>query len=134
MNNYSKQREIILNVLKQNPIHPTAEQVYQLVIKTHPNISKSTVYRNINLLAENGVIKKIAMASGPEKFDYMHKPHQHFVCTKCSCIHDIEYNFDIEEITKNIQQQIGSEITINEISLSGICEKCKSEQLKEKKA
>ena len=45
MNNYSKQREIILEVIKENRIHPTAEEIYNILIKKEPQISKSTVYR-----------------------------------------------------------------------------------------
>ena len=43
MNNYSKQREEILEVIKENKMHPTAEKIYQLVIRKNPKISKSTV-------------------------------------------------------------------------------------------
>ena len=50
MNNYSKQREIILEVIKNNRTHPTAEEIYILVTKKEPKISRSTVYRNINIL------------------------------------------------------------------------------------
>ena len=49
MNNYSKQREIILEVIKNNRTHPTAEEIYILVTKNEPKISRSTVYRNINI-------------------------------------------------------------------------------------
>ena len=52
MNNYSRQREIILETLKEVNIHPTAEELYKLVNRKYPKISKSTVYRNINILVE----------------------------------------------------------------------------------
>ena len=55
MNNYSKQREIILEVIKNNRTHPTAEEIYILVTKKEPKISRSTVYRNINILVEKGI-------------------------------------------------------------------------------
>ena len=48
MNNYSKQREIILEVIKNNRTHPTAEEIYILVTKKEPTISRSTVYRKID--------------------------------------------------------------------------------------
>lgn len=62
-NKYSKQREEILEVVKNTRVHPTPEQVYEMVIKVDSKISKSTVYRNINILVENGTIEKISMKS-----------------------------------------------------------------------
>ena len=61
MNKYSKQREIILETLESTNTHPTAEELYNTVHEKHPKISKSTVYRNINILVEDGVITKIKM-------------------------------------------------------------------------
>ena len=57
MNNYSKQREIILDVLRNSYSHPTIEDLYNIVHKKYPTISKSTLYRNVNILVENNVIK-----------------------------------------------------------------------------
>ena len=71
MNNYSKQREIILEVIKNNRTHPTAEEIYILVTKKEPKISRSTVYRNINILVEKGIIEKITIATGPDRYDYL---------------------------------------------------------------
>ena len=71
MNNYSRQREIILETLKEVNIHPTAEELYKLVNRKYPKISKSTVYRNINILVESNVIRKIKMISGADRFDYI---------------------------------------------------------------
>ena len=56
--NYSKQRELILNTLKENVVHPTAEYLYEILKENNPNLSLGTVYRNLNQLAENGTIKK----------------------------------------------------------------------------
>lgn len=55
---YLKQREIILRTLQQNAIHPTADKLYELVKKKLPDISLATVYRNLNQMAELGIIKK----------------------------------------------------------------------------
>ena len=59
---YSRQRELILKTLKENCIHPTAEQLYELIRREEPTVSLATVYRNLNLLAENGMVKKIDIA------------------------------------------------------------------------
>ena len=55
MGNYSKQREEIINILKESYSHPTAEEVYLLAKEKNPNISLGTVYRNLKLLTEEGI-------------------------------------------------------------------------------
>ncbi|MCI8411149.1 MAG: transcriptional repressor [Clostridia bacterium] len=126
MNNYSKQRELILEVIKNNLIHPTAEEIYNLVIKEEPTISKSTVYRNINILLEQGEIIKITMSIGPDRYDYMYEQHQHAICKRCGKVYDFSYNFNLEVISNIIKEQTEKNFEINNITIDGICEKCKS--------
>ena len=57
--NYSKQREKILDVLKHNPIHPTAEALLEFLKQENSNVGITTLYRNLNQLAEAGMIKKL---------------------------------------------------------------------------
>lgn len=59
--NYSRQREIILETLKENVVHPTAEYLYGILQEKAPNISLATLYRNLNQLAENGIIKRLTV-------------------------------------------------------------------------
>ena len=126
MNNYSKQREVILESIKENRIHPTAEEIYQLVIQKEPKISKSTVYRNINILLEQGSIRKITMVTGPDRFEYQQEEHQHIICENCGKIMDFCYNFNIPQIEKKITSQLKNTFEINNVILYGICEDCKS--------
>ncbi len=128
MNNYSKQREIILEVIKENRIHPTAEEIYNIVTKKEPQISKSTVYRNISILVEQGKIKQLKMAIGPDRYDYLHYNHHHAICDKCGKVFDFNYTFDNEEISKEIIRQIGIKMEIDSIAIYGICENCKSKK------
>ena len=85
MNNYSKQREIILETFKYLN-HPTAEQIYDKVHQDNPTISKSTVYRNLN------VYWKIKVLTGPDKYDYIDKEHYHVICNKFGKVYDFIYS------------------------------------------
>ena len=67
--NYSRQRELIHRIVLENPIHPTADEVYALARAQETNISLGTVYRNLNLLAQTGVIRKIGLSGMPDRFD-----------------------------------------------------------------
>lgn len=131
MNNYSKQREEILEVTKENKMHPTAEEIYQLVIRKNPKISKSTVYRNINILLEQGIIQKITMSVGPDRYDYIHQMHYHAICEVCGKVFDFQYPFPVKEMENHIQKQNKQQIEITGITLYGICEVCKLKKKEE---
>ena len=126
MSNYSKQREIILETLKKTHTHPTAEELYNIVNNKYPTISKSTVYRNINILVESNVIRKIKMLSGADRFDYVFQEHYHAICEKCGKVFDFMYDFEGEKIKDAIQNQTRINAKTNSITIYGICDKCKS--------
>lgn len=125
MNYYSKQRKIILDTLN-SLYHPTAEELYNEINKINPTISRSTVYRNIGILLENKDIKKVKVLNGPDRFDGNSKEHYHIICENCGKVFDFIYNFEQEKLKKSINQQTGTTININSITLYGICEECKS--------
>ena len=87
---FSKQREMILNQVMNFPVHPTADQVYTALKADNPNLSLGTVYRNLNLLSEMGMLMKIRIADGSDRFDGRTDKHYHMVCDKCSRVFDVE--------------------------------------------
>lgn len=84
---YSQQREIILNCLKGQKSHPTAEMIYQQLKPDYPKLSLGTVYRNLNQLADWGVITR--MPFHIERYDADISPHAHFCCTDCGRVFDL---------------------------------------------
>ena len=86
VNKYSRQREAIKQYLASTCEHPTADTVYMNIRGTYPNISLGTVYRNLNLLAEQGEIIKINCQDGSDRFDANVMPHYHFLCNECGKI------------------------------------------------
>jgi len=87
---YSRQRECIKEYLMASKEHPTADMVYRAVRQEYPNISLGTVYRNLGLLAEHGVINRVSLGDGIERYDAHTEPHYHFVCRTCGKIVDLE--------------------------------------------
>lgn len=126
MKNYSRQREEIIKVIKESYNHPTAEDIYMTVKAKDPAVSRSTVYRNLGLLVENGIVNKISMQVGADRFDYIRGPHNHAICTKCGKIFDFDYEFEYEKIRKIVKNQTGIEISTLGISIEGICDSCKN--------
>ena len=103
---FSRQREAILSFLQSRRDHPTAELVYSNVKDTFPNISLGTVYRNLNQLAEAGIITKHSFGGlSIDHFDYNTVPHQHFVCTRCNAVLDLAMkDVDFSFIDKTLLQ------------------------------
>lgn len=130
MKNYSKQREEIINVIKKLYNHPTAEDIYIIVKGKDPSVSRSTVYRNLGLLAEHAIVNKITMADGPDRYDYIREEHNHVICTKCKMVFDFNYSFEYEKIKNQVQNQVGVEIDNKGIILQGICNYCKEAQIR----
>jgi Fe2+/Zn2+ uptake regulation proteins len=124
---YSRQRESIKDYLMQTKEHPTADMVYTHIRRIYPNISLGTVYRNLNLLADQGEISKISNCVGSDRFDGNPLPHYHFLCTECSCVQDL--NIKPENLDHiNVIANAGFEGTIagHSVIFYGKCEKCKN--------
>lgn len=127
----SKQREIIKELVLASYDHPTAEDVYMMMINKGIKTSISTVYRNLHQLADEGVIQELIMPSGKVHFDGRTYEHPHAVCVACGKIFDLQ-NVD-NEINKVVEKTIGMKILSNQIIIKGICLECtqKEQNLKE---
>ena len=119
----SRQREAVLQVVRQMCTHPTAEEVYRQVLVQCPNISLATVYRNLNLLSEMGVIKKLPLPERADRFDRRVDHHYHVFCAGCGQLFDagVEYFHQIDE---TIAQKTGCIIQGHDIVFQGICKNC----------
>ena len=122
--NYSKQRELILQTVLQSPIHPTADQVYNQVRRQNPKISLGTVYRNLNFLAEMGMIRKISMPVGSDRFDGRLDEHYHMTCTRCGRVFDVECAA-LEDLDRQIMESQGFQVQQRHLLLTGLCKECR---------
>lgn len=120
---YSRQREAIKEYLSMTKDHPTADMVYMHIRKEYPNISLGTVYRNLNLLVEQGDIIRIKHKDGGDHFDGNLEEHYHFVCKNCNKVIDLKM-----ESIKHINQIAGAEfkgkIEGSTTLFYGLCPEC----------
>lgn len=119
---YSRQRELIHRTLMGTDLHPTAEMVYSWLKPENPNLSLGTVYRNLNLLADEGVITR--MAFPVERYDANTKPHPHFRCAKCGGVFDLAMSYD-PELDSRAAHVCEHEIQGHELLYHGTCAHCK---------
>jgi Fe2+ or Zn2+ uptake regulation protein len=117
---FSHQRELIVNILKNRKDHPTADMVYESARKKEKNISLGTVYRNLKLLAEEGVIITLETVDKKIHYDGDTSRHSHFICTKCGKIIDL---FKPSE-TPNELKEMGLAVTGEKCVYYGLCKDC----------
>lgn len=119
------QRSLVLDAVNRLKSHATADEVYAEVAAMHPNISKATVYRNLNLLSEMGMIRKLEISGGADRFDHICKEHCHVKCEKCGRVFDIDIPY-IDGLDNRVENRNGFELTGYDILFRGICPGCRA--------
>ena len=119
----TSQRQIILEELKKVKSHPTADEMYDMVRKRLPRIGLGTVYRNLELLAKLGIIRKLEVDGKQKRFDGDISPHYHIRCIKCSRVDDIFIKME-RGLEKSAASCCDYKILDHHVQFSGICSKC----------
>ncbi len=117
------QRQIILEELGKVTSHPTANEVYDMVRKRLPRIGLGTVYRNLELMSETGIILKLEVGGTQKRFDATIDPHYHIRCLSCGKVDDIEIPV-MEDINKTAAAASQYQVLGHHIEFSGLCNKC----------
>jgi len=121
------QRQIILEELGKVTSHPTANEVYDMVRKRLPRIGLGTVYRNLELMAESGLILKLEVGGTQKRFDATVETHYHIRCTNCGRVDDIDLEVQ-KQINAVAAESCNYEILGHHIEFSGICEDCSTKK------
>jgi Fe2+ or Zn2+ uptake regulation protein len=122
----TKQRRVILDELKGDDTHLTADRLYERVRRRLPRISLGTVYRNLEVLSELGIIRKLSMADTASRFDGCADGHLHIRCVRCGRIDDVppvEAAFAEEDVGK----ATGYRVMGHQLEFWGVCPGCMAE-------
>ena len=122
----TRQREVILDDLRSVKTHPTADEVYDMSRRRVPGISLATVYRNLEALADIGVVGRLALAGSKRRYDGDVSRHYHSRCPCCARVFDLskaESN-EVDDALKGLRSLDGVENI--EIELKRICGECAS--------
>ena len=120
----TKQREVVLQVIRETDSHLTANEVFDKSKQLLPTISFATVYNSLRYLKDAGHIAEISFGSGASRFDSLTSRHDHAICTKCGKLVDMEIELPDEVVNFAVQF---SEFKIEsiELTLRGLCPECK---------
>lgn len=121
------QRQIILEELAKVKTHPTASELYDMVRKRLPRIGLGTVYRNLELMADNGMILKLEVGGTQKRFDATTKPHYHIRCSCCGKVDDIDLPV-IKDLANSAAENTSYQILGHHVEFTGVCPDCQQSQ------
>lgn len=121
----SKYGEQIFKLVQESSGHMTAEQLFLELKKIEPKVVQATVYNNLNVLCQKGLIRKMSIEGSPDRYDKIQK-HDHLVCQNCGALSDINF----EDLTRNLEDQLGEGILFYDLKVFYLCQKCRQSGIK----
>ena len=119
----TRQREVVLGVIRESCEHLTANEVFAFAKAKLPSISFATVYNSLRFLKDAGHIAEIQFGNGASRFDRMTSRHDHAICTKCGLLVDIEMEHPLELVNRAAEMS-NFQPEYLEFTLRGICPQC----------
>ena len=117
------QRLAILRAIRENRLHPSAEELMDQLKESQPTLSLSTVYKNLQTLAEAGVLQTVDTGTGKQRFEGRPEPHHHAVCTRCQRVYDVDFaKFPVQVPQLDLDPHF--KIQAVKVCFSGKCHHC----------
>ena len=120
----TKQRAVILEVIRSSDSHYTAEEIFSLSKDRLPSISRATVYNNLAALIDEGHIRRITGDAGRDRYDKAYTPHAHKVCILC----DKTWDFSLDGFDTLLFNTVGADYESYELKVRCVCEDCKKKR------
>jgi len=121
----SAYRDSILAHLQRNRQHLNAEQIHESLRSRFPRISLGTVYRNLEILVQQGDVNRVAGAGGPDQYEAKREPHYHLICTQCGQIHDVTMPVS-KRLEKRAAEVSGFRVEYHHTQFYGTCTHCRA--------
>lgn len=122
----TRQRKVILDVLRQTDNHPSADELYEKVRKKLPRISLGTVYRNLEVLSELGEVRKIEHSGSIKRFDGCPHNHYHIRCMRCDRVEDAPMDL-LQDLENKLSAATNFRVMGHRLEFIGLCEQCASQ-------
>lgn len=116
------QRVAVLKELSKQNHHPTMDEMYSNIREENPTISLATVYKNVNVLREAGIVIEINTPNNKMRYDYLAYPHIHMVCKQCGHITDLDYDKSLFDYQNSLEKSRG--VIIDRLDVIASIENC----------
>ena len=117
------QRHAILEYLAESMCHPTADDIYRALELRFPNMSVATVYNNLRVLRETGLVRELTYGDSSSRFDFTTTDHYHVICEKCNKIVDFQYPA-LHEVEQFSAHMTGFQVSHHRLEIYGVCREC----------
>lgn len=117
------QLRLISSIVERMHPHATADEIYQEVIKEHPSVGKSTVYRNLAKMCEQGKLRKRIIPGRPDSYDLICTDHYHIRCVECDRVFDVDMDF-VGDLEASVKDKHGFTFIAHDIVFTGVCPDC----------
>lgn len=117
----TKQRELILSILKQSDRHLTADEIFFLAKLKMPSIAMATVYNNLNAMNDVGIVERTHIDGSADCFELVTEPHDHLLCDACGRISDIR----IPALSQTLETALGEKIEHYDLTVHYVCPDCR---------
>ena len=125
----TKQRRFVYQTIKNTYSHPTADWVFEQVRHEMPKVSLGTVYRNLGVLKEEGLVREIFGNDRRAHYDADVSQHAHFICDTCDQIIDVRGVKNAD--WRTLKDLVGCEVNDQTVVFNGKCAACKQQEPKE---
>ncbi len=117
------QRHAILEYLINSMSHPTADDIYKALEGKFPNMSVATVYNNLRVFKEVGLVKELPYGDSSSRFDFITTQHYHVICEECGKIVDFHYP-GLDEVEALAAHVTGFKVSHHRMEIYGSCQEC----------
>ena len=123
-----RKRDAILACVRGTDVHPSADWVHAQLRLEYPDISLGTVYRNLSLFKQQGLIVSLGTVNGVERFEGNLHPHVHFICDRCDSVLDLPGMTVPDSLSAEAADQTGGQVSACHLSFTGVCGRCSNEK------
>lgn len=117
------QRHAILEYLIETMSHPTADDIYKALEHKFPNMSVATVYNNLRVFRESGLVRELTYGDNASRFDFVTTKHYHIICESCGKIVDFHYP-GLDEVEHLAAHVTGFKVNSHRLEVYGTCPDC----------
>jgi Fe2+ or Zn2+ uptake regulation protein len=123
----TRQRQVILDELRSQNSHPTADALYERVRQRLPRISLGTVYRNLEILTSLGEIQTLDLSGSQKRFDGNPQKHYHIRCMHCGRLDDAPIA-PLNQLEDELYGATVYTIIGHRLEFMGLCPECSRNQ------
>ncbi len=123
---YSNQRSLVHQIVESAHDHPTAQAVFERARKRIPSISLGTVYRNLQLLVEEGLLLERKVDNRPARYEANRYRHYHICCSQCGALEDLSVPYQ-KLLDRRVQKMVRYKLQEHRMEFYGICPQCQAD-------